>query len=268
MNPSAPIDPIVIKLGTGILTQDSGAELDYGRLQRLVSSVAKVQVLGLRCILVSSGAVGAGMTALGLEQRPEDIPTLQACAAIGQCRLMRRYEDLFQEQGLRVAQLLLTHDDLETEIRRDRIRSTLNRLLQIPRVVPIINENDSVAVFELRFGDNDVLSARVAGLMRARQLLLLTTAKGLMPPDAKSPDDIVRQVDDIESVLHYARDEKGELSVGGMASKLRAAQEAVHAGTEVIIADGRDPAQLVELVNGLGFCTRFSPRQPTAAIEG
>ncbi len=267
MTTSSANGPIVLKLGTGILTQDAGAELDYGRLQRLVAAVAKVHELGQRCLLVSSGAVGAGMTALNLEQRPDDIPTLQACAAIGQCRLMRRYEDLFQEQGLRVAQLLLTHDDLETEIRRDRIRSTLNRLLEIPRVVPIINENDSVAVFELRFGDNDILSARVAGLMRARQLLMLTTAPGLLPPDETDPGRIVREVDNIDAVLHYARDEKGDLSVGGMASKLRAAREAVEAGVEVVIADGRKPEQLVELVNGLGFATRFLARQPTPVVE-
>ena len=170
---------------------------------------------------------------------------------------MHLYESQFSHHGLKVAQLLVTQDDLEDERRCTNVLATLNAIFPHRQVIPIINENDSVSVAELKVGDNDVLSSIVACLIDADLLLLLTSVDGLLGPDAKSDTDIIEQVDDIDSVLDFARDEKGELSVGGMASKLLAVQSSVSAGIETIIASGLRPENLDELVKGGGIGSRF-----------
>ena len=243
--------PIIIKIGTGVLTQDDGT-LDGGSLVKLVTGVAALQRAGYSCIMVSSGAVGAGVSALGLKSYPEDIETKQAAAAVGQARLMQTYETLFQNFDLHVAQLLLTGGDLAGN--RDRVLATLSRLLSEKTIIPIINKNDSVAVEELKVGDNDMLSARVAELVRAEQLILLTGVDGLMPPGGEG---IIEEVASVNDVLGYARDESGKFSIGGMASKLEAVAYATRNGTPVIIANGRNPEQLGDLVSGKGRGTRF-----------
>ncbi|MDA7882291.1 glutamate 5-kinase, partial [Akkermansiaceae bacterium] len=207
-------DIIVIKIGTGVLTRENGT-LDGSSLVRLVTSVAALQGQGHQCIMVSSGAVGAGVSALGLTSYPEDVETRQAAAAVGQARLMHRYETLFQQFDLNVAQLLLTGSDLKEN--RERVSATMHRLLDHGSIIPIVNENDSVAIEELRVGDNDMLSAKVAELLEANQLILFTTVDGLMPPDG---GDIIEEVADVQDVLNFARDESGKFSIGGMASKL------------------------------------------------
>lgn len=242
---------IIIKIGTGVLTQDDGT-LDGGSLVKLVTAVAGLQKSGYSCIMVSSGAVGAGVSALGLEAYPKDTDTKQAAAAVGQARLMQTYETLFQNFDLHVAQLLLTGSDLQDN--QKRVLATLNRLLEEKTIIPIINENDSVAVEELKVGDNDMLSARVAELVGASQLILLTGVDGLMPPEG---NDIIEEVSDVNDVLDFARDDSGKFSVGGMASKLKAVSYATGNGTSVIIANGRDPEQLGDLVSGKGKGTRF-----------
>ena len=226
-------------------------------LARLAQAMADLRNAGHEIVVVSSGAVGAGLSTFGLEQRPEETEMLQACAAAGQARLMHLYEAQFGHHGLKVAQLLVTHDDLKADRRSGNVLATLNALLPHKLVVPIVNENDSVSVYELKVGDNDVLSSMLARLLKADLLLLLTSVQGLMGPDAKSEEDIIPQVDNVESVLDFARDEKGRLSVGGMASKLQAVKEAVGAGSETVIASGLHPEQLGELVEGGGVGTRF-----------
>jgi glutamate 5-kinase len=167
---------------------------------------------------------------------------------------MHHYQSLFQNFDLNVAQLLLTAEDFEENGRSQRVSDTLERLLQVQNIVPIINENDSVAVEELSVGDNDMLSARVAGLLGAKRLILLTSVDGLMPPEG---DEIVELVEDINEVLSFARNDSGKFSIGGMKSKLQAVKYAVEHGTETIIANGRNPQNILELMKGKGKGTRF-----------
>jgi glutamate 5-kinase len=194
---------------------------------------------------------------LGLDERPKPLAQVQALAAIGQSLLMTTYESLFRARGFRVAQLLLTHQDLDSRIRYRNAKNTLDELLRHDGVIPIVNENDSVAVEELKFGDNDELSAEVAILCQARRLVLLSTVDGL----AENPDgsgEILRQVDDIAAVQHLAGDHKGRHSVGGMRSKLMAVQTAVEAGIETVIANGRTA----------GVLSRAVSRQPDQSEPG
>ncbi|MBP6602540.1 MAG: glutamate 5-kinase [Verrucomicrobiales bacterium] len=251
---------IVIKIGTGVLTRNAGGEIHHAMIARLSQAIADINAAGHEVIMVSSGAVGAGMSAFCLTERPTETNMLQACAAAGQARLMHLYEGQFGLHGLKVAQLLVTHEDLQDERRSGNVLATLNAILPHRQVIPIMNENDSVSVYELKVGDNDTLSSIVARLAGADMLILLTSVAGLMGPDAKSGDDIIPLVDDIESVLSFVRDEKGALSVGGMASKLRAVEAAVSAGIETLIASGLQPEQLPELVEGRGIATRFVPK--------
>ena len=190
---------IVLKVGTGVLTEPGSLAVDQGQMERLCLGIAELLKAGNQCILVSSGAVAAGMPAFELTQRPEDTASLQACAAVGQTRLMHNYETIFRREGFNVAQLLLTHDDLETDDRRSRFRNTLLKLLEFGGTVPIINENDSVAVEELNFGDNDVLSSRVAILAEADLFVLMTTVAGLLPPGESDPTKIIDRVTNVEA---------------------------------------------------------------------
>ena len=247
----------VIKVGTGVLTKVSDGTLDGSALVRLVTALAGLMESGHRCVLVSSGAVGAGVSAFGLDGYPQDTETRQACAAVGQTRLMHAYESLFRNFGIDVAQLLLTATDLQTPERAGYVSNTLRRLLAEPTILPIINENDSVAVEELKFGDNDMLSAKVAQLCGTSQLILLTSVDGLLDP---ASGQRVERVEDIAEVLGYANGQSGRFSIGGMGSKLQAVKLAVEAGVPTIIANGRHPERLAELVAGGGIGTRFAAR--------
>ena len=159
---------VILKFGSGILTRTDRAEMDQVQLARLVEAIADLKSRGHAVVVMSSGAVSSGLKPLGFTERPEDIVTLQACAAVGQTHLMHGYESFLRSYGLHVAQLLLTHEDLENKDRAERVKATLERLLAFDNAVPVINENDSVAVEELRYGDNDKLSARVAGTLACR----------------------------------------------------------------------------------------------------
>ena len=249
-------DIVIIKVGTGVLTRDDGT-LDAASLSRLAMAVADLCGPSRRCIVVSSGAVGAGISALGLHEYPQAVAERQAAAAVGQTRLMHAYENLFRNFGVSVAQLLLTGRDLEVEERRNRISDTLRRLLEQDGIVPIINENDSVAVEELSFGDNDQLSARVAELVGARLLVLLTSVDGLFPPGG---GEILGVVENVDEVLDYSDGGKGRFSMGGMASKLQAVKYAVDSGVETVIANGRCPERLKDIVEDGGVATRFLAR--------
>ena len=246
-------DAIVVKVGTGVLTRQDGT-LDSASLARLVNVLADLPDQGKRVVLVSSGAVGAGISALGLKEYPDDVSARQAAAAVGQTRLMHAYENLFRSFDLSVAQLLLTAADLENDDRRSRVSALLGRLVDEQGIVPVINQNDSVAVEELSVGDNDMLSARVAGLVSARMLILLTTVDGLYPPDSEK---IVEEVASVGEVMSYAKEEKGRFAIGGMESKLRAVKFAVEQGVETVIANGRRPERLAQILEGGGLGTRF-----------
>jgi glutamate 5-kinase len=248
---------IVLKFGSGILTRIGSVDPDPVQLRKLVEAIALLKQAGHQCVVVSSGAVASGLRPLDFKQRPTDMTTLQACAAVGQTHLMHFYESLLRDHGLHVAQLLLTHEDLGNADRAARVKSTLIRLLEFPQVVPVINENDSVAIEELRFGDNDKLSSQVALLWQADVLMLLTSAAGLLRDPALPEEGPIPVVEDIDAVLHHAREEKTSLGTGGMGSKLRAVQDAVNGGVECIIASGRKPEQLVDVIAGAGVCTRF-----------
>ena len=246
-------DAIVVKVGTGVLTRQDGT-LDSASLARLVNALADLPDQGKRVVLVSSGAVGAGISALGLKEYPDDVSARQAAAAVGQTRLMHAYENLFRSFDLSVAQLLLTAADLENDDRRSRVSALLGRLVDEQGIVPVINQNDSVAGGELSVGDNDMLSARVAGLVSARMLILLTTVDGLYPPDSEK---IVEEVASVGEVMSYAKEEKGRFAIGGMESKLRAVKFAVEQGVETVIANGRRPERLTQILEGGGLGTRF-----------
>ena len=243
---------IVLKFGTGILTQPEANTLDRDQITRLSSEVAAAIRAGHECLLVSSGAVGAGLMTLGLQERPSDLAGIQACAAVGQSKLMNLYETAFAGHGFHVAQLLLTYGDLDSRKSYVNAGNTLNRLLSEGNVVPIINENDSVAVEELRFGDNDRLSAEVAMLAGADLLILLTTADGLL-----NGGEVIPEVRDIEEVMECVEPTKGKLSVGGMASKLQAVKMAVDAGIPTVIASGRTPGLIAAILAGEPVGTRF-----------
>ncbi|MBV9491419.1 MAG: glutamate 5-kinase [Verrucomicrobia bacterium] len=243
----------VIKFGTGTLTETAKNTLAASQFERLTTEVAGVVLGGYECIIVSSGAVGAGLMLLGLPERPKDLSTKQACAAVGQSHLMHLYQTCFGRYGLHVAQLLLTHQDLDSRTRYRNALNTLERLFRFRSVVPIINENDSVAVEELRFGDNDRLSAEVAMLCRADMLILFTSVEGLLDPAGRC----IPEVPDVDAVAGLATRETGAYSSGGMVTKLQAVKLALHAGIPSVIASGFRPGALRDIIDGKPVGTRF-----------
>jgi glutamate 5-kinase len=255
---------VVIKFGSGILTRLQTPEPDPVQLRKLVEAVALLKQAGHTVVVVSSGAVASGLKPLGMGSRPADLTTLQALAAVGQTHLMHAYENLLRDHGLHVAQLLVTHEDLEAAPRAARFKATLERLLEFPQVVPVINENDSVAIEELRFGDNDLLSSHIARLWGADLLLLLTSAPGLLRDPENPAEGPIPLVEDVAAVIHHAQEKKTQLGTGGMVSKLRAVQDAANAGVECIIASGRQAEQIPAVVAGGGVCTRFLAAAQTA----
>ncbi len=251
---------IVLKFGSGILATPRGTNLDQRQFARLAKEVAVLTASGHEVIIVSSGAVAAGLGALGLKSRPEDLASRQACAAVGQGRLMACYTEHFSRHKINVGQVLLTHRDMDSRMSYANIRNTVARLLA-NRVVPIVNENDTVAVEELKFGDNDALSAEVAILAEASLLILLTSVDGLL--DAKGRT--IPRVDDVDDVEKFVRAEKGRLSVGGMSTKLQAVRAAVSAGIPTVVASGRKPAQIIHAASGKPAGTYFPPLVPLNA---
>ncbi len=250
---------IVVKLGTGILT-DARKQPDLAQMEQLVGQMARQCQAGKELVLVSSGAVGAGMGVLGHERRPPDLDELQACAAVGQSRLMSNYEKLFGQFGLAVAQILLTHEDLEHHERHLNARNTLVTLLR-HRVVPIINENDAVSFTELKFGDNDKLSALVASLLPADLLVILTTADGLVQNFGKPGARTVPLVERIDSGIDkMAGGTESATAVGGMATKIEAARIAVRSGIPLVIASGKKPDSLARVLGGEEEGTLFLPQ--------
>jgi glutamate 5-kinase len=252
------VSRIVVKLGTGVLT-DSRKQPDLDQMAQLTAQIADICEQGRQVVIVTSGAVGAGMGVLGHEKRPSDLAELQACAAVGQSRLMATYERLFGERGLRVAQVLLTHDDLETHERHLNARNTLVTLLR-HGVIPIINENDAVSFTELKFGDNDKLSALVACLLPADLLVILTTVDGLMENFGHANAKTIHTVENLEAVEALAGGTSSETAVGGMASKLQAAKIVLRAGVPLVIASGKKKSVLAKALGGEEEGTMFVPQ--------
>ncbi|HTI69861.1 MAG TPA: glutamate 5-kinase [Candidatus Limnocylindria bacterium] len=252
------VDRVVVKLGTGVLT-DARKRPDQVQFAQLVSQVAALRALGKQVVLVTSGAVGAGMGVLGYDRRPPTLAELQACAAVGQSRLMAMYEALFRHYELNVAQVLLTHEDLADHTRHLNARNTLVTLLK-RGVVPIINENDAVSVTELKFGDNDRLSALVAALLPADLLVILTTADGLMQNYGKPDARLLPVVEHIDETIEgMAGGTSSATAVGGMVTKISAARICVRSGTPLVIASGRKFDLLPRLLAGEPQGTLFLP---------
>ena len=247
---------IVVKLGTGVLT-DSRKQPDQAQLEQLVAQVAALRKAGREIVLVTSGAVGAGMGALGYEKRPTDLAELQACAAVGQPRLIGVYEKLFAAHDLRVAQVLLTHDDLEHHERHLNARNTLVTLLD-RGVTPIINENDAVSFTEIKFGDNDKLSALVASLLPADLLVILTTVDGVIENFGKANPKTISVIEQIDSTIEkLAHGTDSETAVGGMKSKIEAAKIVVRSGIPLVIASGKKKNVLARVLAGEDEGTLF-----------
>jgi glutamate 5-kinase len=253
---------IVLKFGSGILTRAREIDLNPKQIAKLSAEVAGLVNAGHQCITVTSAAVAAGISALRLAERPKDLATAQASAAVGQSKLMRAYETAFARYKLNVAQLLLTHSDLDSRIRRANAKNTLERLLAAGNIVPIINENDSVAVEELRFGDNDRLSAEVAMLAGATLLVILTQVDGLMDSNGR----VIPRVRDVEQVKNLATESKGKFSQGGMISKLQAVQMAVDAGITTVVINGRRPHLIGAVVAGKEVGTHFVAKRRKGAF--
>lgn len=257
----------VIKIGSSLLTNE-GRGLDRDAIGIWVEQIAALRATGAEVMLVSSGAVAAGMTRLGWRERPHALHELQAAAAVGQMGLIQVYETHFQRFGLHTAQVLLTHDDLSHRKRYLNARSTLRTLLRLG-VVPIVNENDTVAIEEIRFGDNDTLAALVANLVEADLLLILTDQEGLFEQDPrKNPDAalvVQREAGDPELTLMAGESISG-LGRGGMSTKVRAARLAARSGTATLIVGGRSERLLERVRSGEALGTLLVPDQePVAA---
>ena len=247
---------LVLKLGTGVLT-DRSKQIDPAQLGQLVAQVAAQRKAGKEVILVSSGAIGAGMGLLGFEKRPTELSELQACAAVGQPRLMANYAEHFAKHDLNVAQVLLTHDDLEHHERHLNARNSLVTLLN-RGVVPIINENDAVSLAEIKFGDNDKLSALVASLLPADLLVILTTVDGVLENFGKANPKTISVIEKIDGEIEkMAGGTTSETAVGGMRSKIEAAKIAVRSGIPLVIASGKKKNALADILAGEDEGTLF-----------
>ncbi len=255
---------IIVKVGTNVLTGADGT-LDPARLHALADQVQRIRQAGRKVVLVSSGAIGAGMGRLSLGKRPTDLRHLQACAAVGQSYLMRAYEECLADQGVHTAQILLTASDFDNRTRYLNARNTILTLFEWG-CLPIINENDTVSVAEIRFGDNDHLAAMVTNLLQAPLLILLTVVDGLYSADPKidSAAQVLSTVPRIDAaIMDKAGDSRSPLGSGGMRSKLRAARLATEAGESVIMANGATPGVLDAILAGQAVGTLFLPHGGT-----
>ncbi len=257
-------ETIVVKVGTSTLTYANG-DLNLNFIERIVREIADLKNQDKKMILVSSGAIGAGMGKLGLGRKPKTIPEKQALAAIGQGILIQVYEKIFAAYGQIAAQVLLTRDDL---FFRKRYVNSCNTLVTLLRfgTVPIINENDTVAVEEIEFGDNDSLSVLVAGLVNADLLINLSDIDGLYTadPNCDAAAELITYVEEITPVIEgLAAESGGLLGTGGMATKIHAAKIAINSGFSLVIANGRKEGIMADIVAGKRVGTLFPPRSRT-----
>ncbi len=252
---------IVIKIGTSTLAHPTG-HLNIRRVEELCKVISDIKNAGHQVIIVSSGAIGMGVGKLGLLQRPTDIPTKQAAAAVGQCELMYTYDRLFSQYNHTVGQLLITGDDVANDIRHSNFSNTLNRLLDLG-AIPIINENDTVATDEIVIGDNDTLAAFVAESVKAEKLILLSDIDGLYTADPHTHPDakLIRfasKVDD--DIFALAGGSSCALGTGGMVTKLQAAKICLACGCDMVITNGDNPANLYDILDGKAVGTTFTEK--------
>lgn len=252
---------IVIKLGTSTLAHSTG-KLNIRKMTSLVRVLADLQNSGKELVIVSSGAIGLGVGKLGLKSRPSDTPSKQACAAVGQCELMYMYDNLFDEYGITVAQILLTKTILE----KNNVVNTFEKLISMG-VIPIVNENDTVAIdeLELEIGENDSLSAMVANLSKADLLIILSDIDGLFSSDPRSDSNaklipVVHSID--ENIEKIAGGAGSSLGTGGMATKINAAKIATQAGIDMVIMNGKNPELLYDLFEDKQVGTLFEACRP------
>lgn len=249
---------IVVKVGTSTLTYPNGL-LNLRRIERFVRVLSDLKNMGKEIVLVTSGAIGVGVGKIGLPERPRDIQSKQALAAVGQVELMDMYDRQFSQYNHTIAQVLLTRDIMENESRCAHCRNTFSRLLEYG-VVPVVNENDTVAVEEIEFGDNDTLSAVVAGLCGAQLLVILTDIDGLYTanPRTEPRAELIREVRVIDdALLSCAQGAGSARGTGGMVTKLHAAQIASKAGIDTVVMSGEQPDRLYDLMEGRPIGTRF-----------
>ncbi len=245
---------VVVKVGTSAICDDAG-RLDLSVVRSLASQIAAAMDAGVSVTLVTSGAIGAGLAELDLDKRPKTLPMLQAVAAVGQGQLMRTFHDVFARRGRKVAQVLLTREDFENRTRYLNIRNTLGKLAEIG-VLAVINENDAVAVDEIRYGDNDIIAAHLTNMMAADLLVLLSTVDGLL-----ADGELLDVVEDVDAAMAHATDSRSRHGSGGMASKLSAVAAVTTAGEAAIIANARTPKVLTKLLAGEPLGTVFTPAQ-------
>ena len=252
---------VVVKVGTSTLAHATGC-LNIRRVERLCRVLSDLKNSGHEVILVSSGAIGMGVGKLSLSERPTDIPTKQAAAAVGQCELMYTYDKLFLDYHHTVAQILLTGSDFRHDDRYHNFQNTMRRLLEL-KVLPIINENDTIATEEIKVGDNDTLSAMVAVSIGADRLVLLSDIDGLYTADPRK-DATARLIPEVKEMTDEIRalggGEGSSLGTGGMRTKLHAADICMQAGCEMVILNGEEPSLLYDLFDGKQVGTRFGAR--------
>ncbi len=250
---------IVIKIGSSSLIHAETGGIDYGRLEKLVRIMSDLKNQDKDVILVSSGAIGVGYKNLGLPKKPETLALKQACAAVGQGQLMMIYQKLFLEYNHKAAQVLLTFDVITSDERRKNAKNTLNELLSLG-IIPVVNENDTVATEEIEFGDNDTLSAIVASLIDADMLILLTDIDGLYTDDPHiNPDaeriSVVKKID--SKLISMAKGSTSSVGTGGMATKIAAARIATDVGTDMIICNSSDLDNITAVLEGEDIGTLF-----------
>ena len=253
---------VVVKVGTSTLAYPT-CRLNIRRVEALCKVMSDLKNSGHEVILVSSGAIGMGVGKLMLKGRPDDIPTKQAAAAVGQCELMYTYDELFSKHNHTVGQILLTASDVDHEDRHNNFTNTMNRLLELG-VIPIINENDTVTTEEIVIGDNDTLAAIVAVSVKADLLVLLSDIDGLYTSDPhKDPNaKLISRVDELtDSILSLAEGAGSSLGTGGMSTKLKAAGMCMNVGIDMVIANGSDPDLLYAITDGEPIGTRFVGRK-------
>lgn len=253
---------IVIKVGTSTLTYDTG-KANLRRMAKLAQVISDLKNSGLEIALVSSGAIGVGVGKLGLRERPSDTPGRQAAATVGQCELMFMYDKLFGEYGTTVGQLLVTRSDFEDEERHSNLSNAFQKLFEYG-ALPIINENDSVAVEEIVFGDNDNLSAHVATIVNADLLIILSDIDGLFTANPREDENavlipVVEEIND--DILAIAGSTGSSRGTGGMITKLHAAQLASAAGIDTVLMNGENPEEIYRLLDGRQVGTLIKARK-------
>lgn len=251
---------VVIKIGSSSLTHEETGRMDLYKMEHLVRALCDLRNRGMDVCLVSSGAIAVGRGAIGLTERPSEIATKQACAAVGQAKLMMTYQRLFSEYNHIPGQILMTKNTMINPVSRENAQNAFEELFRLG-VIPIVNENDTVSTYEMQFGDNDTLSAIVASLIHADLLILLSDIDGLYTDDPhKNPDaQLIRDVEQIdESIYGMAKDSTGSnVGTGGMATKLTAAKIATYSGADMIIANGADVNVIHDIFEGDFVGTRF-----------